>query len=71
MSSLKDRLKAGLEVMGAVARTAGRRLVGNEEPVKLSPETNQVLDELERKNNPSKAGKDAGKKAGEMAGKRL
>jgi len=42
--TIKDKLKAGLEVTGAVAKTMGKRLIGDDSPTTLSKTTQEIVD---------------------------
>ncbi len=58
MASIKEQLKAGLEVVGKTVKTVGKRIVGDESPTELSEETKKTLNIPEKK----KAGKNAASK---------
>jgi hypothetical protein len=38
-----DNVKAGVDVAGSVAKTIGKRIVGNDTPTPLKPETKKTL----------------------------
>ncbi len=54
MASIKEQLKAGLEITGAVAKTIGKRVIGDDSPTTLSPSTQAVIDEQEKALTPKK-----------------
>ena len=43
VKDLKDKANAGIDVGGAVIKTIGKRVVGDESPTPLKPETKKTL----------------------------